>query len=79
MKWLKAHGSKRNREGIARYAIPSQKAFGLPVSRLRQLAKRLGRNHDLAEARWATGRHEVRMLAAFVDEPARVTAAQMER
>jgi 3-methyladenine DNA glycosylase AlkD len=43
------------------------------------LAKRLGRDHDLAAALWATGWYEARMLAAWVDEPERVTAAQMDR
>ncbi len=77
--WLEEHGTKSHREGMARYAIPSDKAFGVPVSTLQQLAKRLGRNHELAAALWATGWYEARMLTAFVDEPERVTADQMER
>ena len=43
------------------------------------LAKRLGRNHELAAALWDTGWYEARMLTSFVDEPARVTPAQMDR
>lgn len=77
--WLKRHGTKRNRDGMARYAIPSKKAFGVSVGALRQLAKRLGPNHELAAALWKTGWYEARMLATFVDEPARVTPAQMDR
>ena len=41
-------------------------------------AKKLGKDHELALALWDTGWYEARMLAAFVDEPARVTAAQMD-
>ncbi len=77
--WLERRGSKRNRDGMARYAIRSDKLFGVSVATLRGLAKRLGRNHDLAAALWATGWYEARMLASFVDEPARVTPAQMDR
>ena len=64
---------------MARYAITAPKAFGVSVATLKQLAKRLGRDHHLALALWDTGWYEARMLAAFVDEPARVTSAQMDR
>ncbi len=77
--WLRRHGSKATRDGMARYAIPSDKAFGVSVGTMQQLAKRLGRNHELAAALWETGWYEARMLASFVDEPARVTSAQMDR
>jgi 3-methyladenine DNA glycosylase AlkD len=77
--WLERRGSRRNREGMARYGIVAAKVFGVSVSTLQQLAKRLGRDHDLAAALWDTGWYEARMLTAFVDEPARVTPAQMDR
>ena len=77
--WLKRHSSRRNREGMARYAIPSDHALGVSVADIRVLAKRLGRNHELAAALWDTGVYEARMLTSFVDEPARVTPAQMDR
>ena len=76
---LKRLGTKRTRDGMARYAIPSDKAFGVTVGSLRTYAKRLGRNHDLALALWDTGWYEARMLASFVDEPTLVTPEQMDR
>ncbi len=77
--WLQRHSSRRAREGMARYGLPSDNALGVPVGTIQQLAKQLGRNHDLAEALWNTGCYEARLLAAFVGEPARVTPAQMDR
>jgi 3-methyladenine DNA glycosylase AlkD len=77
--WLERRGTKRNRDGMARYAIHADKAFGVSVSDLKRLARDLGRDHDLAGALWATGWYEARMLTGFVDEPERVTAAQMDR
>lgn len=77
--WLKRRGTKRNRDGMARYAIPSGNAFGVSVADLRAFAKRLGPNHELALALWKTGWYEARMLTSFVAEPARVTPAQMDR
>lgn len=77
--WLERRGTKRNREGMARYAIIAPKVFGVSASMVQQLAKRLGRNHELALALWDTGWYEARVLTAFVDEPERVTVAQMDR
>ena len=75
---LKRGASKAVRDGMARYGIPSDKAFGVSVGDLQKLARRLGRNHALAAALWETGWYEARMLAAFVDDPACVTPAQMD-
>lgn len=76
---LKRMGSKRVRDGMARFAIPADKAFGIPVGEIRAYAKRLGRDHELAEELWDAEWYEARMLACFVAEPARVTSAQMDR
>src|SRR5262245_24694529 len=63
-----------------RYGITTRdETFGVPMAKLHQLAKSLGRDHALADALFATGIYEARLLAAFVEEPARVTRAQMER
>jgi 3-methyladenine DNA glycosylase AlkD len=64
---------------MARYAIPSDKAIGVAMRDIKALGQTLGRNHDLAAALWDTGVYEARMLASFVDDPAQVTAAQMDR
>ena len=79
LRWLERTGTKRNREGMARYGIISPKAFGLGVAPLRARAKRLGRDHALALALWETGWFEARMLAVLVDDPAKVTPSQMDR
>ena len=76
---LAARGSEDNRAGMARYGIRVDDAYGVTVTELRRFAKQLGRDHELALALWRTGNHEARLLAAFVDEPARVEAEQMER
>jgi len=75
---LKRKGSKAGRDGMARYAIPSDRAFGVSMKDVQALGKALGRDHALALALWETGCYEARALCAYVDEPARVTAAQMD-
>jgi 3-methyladenine DNA glycosylase AlkD len=76
--WLKAHGDPAVKAGLARYGLPTDKAFGLSVATLKSYAKTLGRNHDLAVALWQTGWTDARMLAALVGEPDRVTPAEMD-
>jgi len=66
---LKRLATKKTLDGMARYAIPSDKAFGVSVGDIQRLAKKLGRNHELAEALWKTGWYEARLLTAYVDEP----------
>lgn len=76
---LRTSSSQAYREGLARYAIPSERAFGVPMGSIQALAKRLGRDHELAAALWASGWYEARLLASYVDDPAAVTATQMDR
>jgi 3-methyladenine DNA glycosylase AlkD len=77
--WLTRRGTKANREGMARYAIRAKKVFGVSVGDLRTIGKKHRRNHPLALALWKSGWYEARMLTAFVDDPAQVTPAQMDR
>ncbi|UOF15311.1 DNA alkylation repair protein [Lysobacter capsici] len=71
--------SQAYRDGLARYAIPSERAFGVPMGSIQALAKRLGRDHELAAALWGSAWYEARLLASYVDDPAWVTPAQMDR
>jgi 3-methyladenine DNA glycosylase AlkD len=65
-----------NVAGMARFGITGQRLLGISVGQLRLLAKRIGRNHAVAEALWASGIFEARILAAFVADPAAVTRRQ---
>jgi 3-methyladenine DNA glycosylase AlkD len=77
---LKRLSKPRIREEMsARYGIVTQDAYGVRMSDLQQVAKKLGRNHALALALWDTGNYEARTVAAFVAEPERVTPALMNR
>lgn len=76
---LKAMSTARDRENLARFGINARQAFGVSMVHIHLLARRVGRSHTLAAALWETGWYEARLLTAFVDEPARVTPAQMDR
>jgi len=76
---LKRKGTKRNRDGMARYGIVAKKVFGVSVGELRAMAKPYRNDTALAHALWKTGWYEARMLAAFVADPKTVTSADMDR
>jgi 3-methyladenine DNA glycosylase AlkD len=75
---LKRLSSKKYKDGMSRFGIPSDKAFGVPVGEIQKLGRNLGRNHTLALELWKTDAYEARLLCAFIDEPDRVTPAQMD-
>jgi|WetSurMetagenome_2_1015567.scaffolds.fasta_scaffold62654_3 3-methyladenine DNA glycosylase AlkD len=76
---LKSLANPKNVAGMARYGINPQGTLGISIPTLRALAKRLGKNHALAQELWDSGIHEARLLAGFIDDPAMVTKTQMER
>lgn len=65
-------------KGMARYGIETERSFGVSVPAIRSLARELGKNHSLAQGLWKTGYREARILAPMIDEPMKVTEAQME-
>jgi 3-methyladenine DNA glycosylase AlkD len=79
LRWLKRYSTKATLDGMVRYSIPSHHAYGVAMKDIKALGAILGRNQPLAVALWATGVYEARMLASFVGDPERLTAAQMER
>jgi len=77
--WLKKHITRATRDGMARYAIPSDNAYGVAMKDIKVLGKQLEKRNDLAIALWNTGVYEARMLTSFVADPALLTSTQMDR
>ena len=77
---LKSMASPENMEGMARFGIKSENAqvLGISIYDIRNVAKGIQKDHKLAQLLWDSRIHEARHLAAFVDEPAKVTEKQME-
>jgi len=75
---LRALGSEKDRAGMARFGINADRAFGVSMAALRSIAKRLGRDHDIALRLWDTDIHEARILAVLVADPKQVTTELMD-
>jgi 3-methyladenine DNA glycosylase AlkD len=68
-----------NIAGQRRFGItPQTEQLGIAIPVLRQLARPHRNDHSLALELWASGIHEARLLAAFIDDPAKVTHSQMD-
>ena len=76
---LRQRGSPKAVAGMARFGIQTGKALGVSIPQLRELAKQVGTNHELAQKLWKTGNHETRILASMIDDPEKVSEDQMER
>ncbi len=76
---LQAQARPENVALMVRFGVVPRQALGLSTPALQQLAREIKRDHALAQRLWEADVHEARILAALVDDPKQVTAAQMER
>lgn len=65
---IESYGSKKNLEGMKRFGINVNNAFGVSVAKLKEIAKKIKKDHSLALALWETGYHEARIMALLLDE-----------
>lgn len=76
---LRSLKNQRNIDGMARFGIQGKNILGIPKPKLDQMARVIGKDHALAQRLWDSKIHEARILAALIDIPAQVIAAQMEK
>jgi 3-methyladenine DNA glycosylase AlkD len=79
MKRMESMADPKASEHLARYGIITGKAYGISSGVIRALSREIGTNHALAAKLWRTGILDARGLATLIDDPAKVTEAQMER
>jgi len=75
---LRALGERRNVQGMARFGIRAKIVYGVAKPKMDALARRIGKDHQLALELWASGVHDARILAGLIDLPREVSSAQME-
>jgi len=74
---LKKLKNQTNIDGMARYGINPQYVLGISIKTLREKARLIGKDHDLALELWKSGIHEARILATIIDDYKLVTKTQM--
>jgi len=78
LKRLKPKARPDQLEGMARYGMTVERRLGVSVPDMRNIAKEAGKNHGLAIELWKTGIPEAMITAAMIDEPERLSDAQMD-
>jgi len=76
---LRARSDPDAVKGMARFGIHPKKTYGLTVTAVRNIARGMQKDHELAERLWRTGIREARLLACLIEDPDRVTSRQMDR
>jgi 3-methyladenine DNA glycosylase AlkD len=76
---LRADADPTRLAAMARYGIATGSAYGVTVAKLRDVARALDRDRELAAALWNSGVHEARILASLVDDATLVDDGQFER
>lgn len=77
-KLLNSFANPKNLEGMARFGINTTNTLGLSMVIIRQIAKDIKKDHQLALDLWETGIHEAKILAGLIDDWKFVTEEQME-
>ncbi len=76
---LRSHpATAQNLAGMARFGMDTAQRLGWSIPALRQLARRIGRDHERALALWDSGIPDAQILAAFTARPEAFTSRQMD-
>ena len=75
---LKALSTPEHYAKLSYFGIKDDKALGVKIPLVRELAKKIGKNHELALELWKTEIHEARLLASMIDDPKLVTENQFD-
>jgi len=75
---LKSFSDIERTEGMASFGINTAMSLGISISKLRSLAKKIGKDHKTAQKLWSSGFHEARILASMIDESELVSEEQMD-
>jgi len=78
MEDLRRRSSPKAVAGMSRFGIQTSMALGVSIPQLRDISKKVGISHDLAQELWKTRIHEARILASMIDDPTKVSEDQME-
>lgn len=54
------------------------KSFGIGLTKLRKIAKQIGKDHQLALQLWNTKNHDAKVVGLLIDDPKRLTREQIE-
>ncbi|MEI7941744.1 MAG: DNA alkylation repair protein [Candidatus Riflemargulisbacteria bacterium] len=76
---LKKHSNPSQIAGMQRFGINPEKTFAVKVPILRDIAKKIKRDHQLALQLWDCGYRETQIIASMIADPKQVSDELMDR
>lgn len=80
LRLLEAEKDERGMEHWAKLGPKTRglRSYGIGLTKLRKLAKRIGRNGELAQSLWRTDVSDARIISLLIDDPREITREQAE-
>ncbi|MBP2045875.1 DNA alkylation repair protein [Methanobacterium aggregans] len=75
---LESLSKPEEREGMARFGISPKRTYAVRMPEIRRIARKVGKDHELAARLWDADYRETKIMASIVDDPKLVTEGQME-
>ncbi|HEX37984.1 MAG TPA: DNA alkylation repair protein [Candidatus Cloacimonetes bacterium] len=75
---LKKNADSKSIKGMQRFGITPDKTFGVRIPILRQIAKKAGKDHKLAQELWKINTRETRILSSMIEEIEYISDEEME-
>jgi 3-methyladenine DNA glycosylase AlkD len=75
---LEAKGNPQQKKTYLRHGV-KEPVFGVKISDLKAIVKKVKRNHELALQLYDTGNSDAMYLAALISEPEKMTKAQLNK
>lgn len=75
---LKALSTPEHYAKLSYFGIKDDKALGVKIPLVRELANKIGKNHELALELWKTEIHEARFLASMIEDAKMLTEKQFD-
>ena len=78
---IKLLRQNKNERGIEHWKRRPRtlKSFGIGLTKLRKLAKQIGRDHSLALKLWESDIYDAKVIGLLIDEPKLITREQVEK
>ena len=80
---IKLLKENQNQRGIDNWAkmknTAGLKSYGIGLTQLRKLAKKVGKNRELALELWETDIYDAKTIALLIDDPKQITKEQAEK
>lgn len=74
---LEAHKNERGIKHWQKTGIPLS-SYGIGLTQLKKIARKIGRDHDLARELWSQENYDMICLSTMIEEPEKITREQVE-